>query len=189
MPISRKALEANGFANIGRFGRICKQTCQMQAKIDGSAGSPGGGDLVVSDDTLVGQDVGKLPGDREMGGVAACGQEPAVKKDHRGGADRREPTTRGVLLQDQFTDPRVRSQVFHPSAAGQENEVIVASQDSRQRGVGVRGDAAASGDMNPVGQRGGGDLNAGTAQQIHGRKGLDFLKSFGKRNEYGRHNG
>ena len=102
MPILRKALEANSFADFRRFVLRGQQGDQMQPKLHSRAGSARGGDFPVGDDAFVGEDVRQFVGDREVRRIPPIGEYAGVVQHGRCGADGREPAVGGVLLAHDF---------------------------------------------------------------------------------------
>lgn len=149
-----------------------------ETKFEGGAGAAGGEDAAVDDDFFGAEEMGKFLGDGEMGGVAAAGEQAGIVEDGGGGADGGEPAAGGMLPQYQFADTRVGAEVFYPGTAGEEHAVEVAGEDGRKRGVGVKRDGVAAGDMDALGQGGGEDLGPGAPEQVDGRHRLYFLKTF-----------
>jgi nucleoside-diphosphate-sugar epimerase len=122
-----------------------------------------------------------------MRGVAATGEQAGIVQDGGRGADGGEPAAGGVLPLHEGAHAGVGAQVFHARAAGEKNAVEVARQHGGEGGVGMHRDTAAAGDMDLFAERGGGDFDAGAAQQVDGRGQLDFLEIVGKDCENGGH--
>jgi nucleoside-diphosphate-sugar epimerase len=87
----------------------------------------------------------------------------------------------------QFAHPRIGAQVFDSRTARQKDAIEEPRGHSGQRRVGVNRDAAATSNMNVVGQRGDGDISARAAQQIDRRNGLNLLEAFRQDCENGGH--
>jgi nucleoside-diphosphate-sugar epimerase len=124
-----------------------------------------------------------------MRGVAMPGEQAGIVQDGGCGANGGEPAASGVLPLHEGAHARVGAQVFHARAAREKNAVEIARQHGVEGGIGMHRDAAAAGDMNLFAERGGGDFDAGAAQQVDGRGRLDFLETVGKDCENGGHCG
>lgn len=99
--------------------------------------------------------------------------------DHGGcGANGGKPAAGGVVGKHGGTHTRVGPQEFHAGAAGKEEKVEEPVADRGERGVGMKGDAIATGDMNGLAQGGDGHLNAGAAQQIDRGDGFQLFEAF-----------
>ena len=118
-------------------------------------------------------------------GVAASGEQAAIVEHGRCRTDCREPAPFPMMAENYFADPRISTQVFHASAAGEKNEIEQFLLHGTERDIAVGGDAAASGGVPVFGERRDRHLDAGAAQQIYGREGFDLLKLFRQDYEHG----
>ena len=143
--------------------------------------------MAVGYDSFVGKNVGEFSGDRIVGCVAATGQQPAIVEYGRRGADRGQPAPGGVLPQHALADAFVGAEEFGPSAAGQEDQVVVAVHRFEERSIGLNHDIAAPSGMAMGGERGGRDRNAGPTQQINGSECLDFFETIGEGDKHRGH--
>lgn len=113
-----------------------------------------------------------------MRGVAAPREQSGIMEEQGSRTDGREPAICGSITPTQGGDPRIRSELFHVWASGEEKAVhCVILGKALQKGVAAQDDARATGDFQCSGGGAKTDLNAGTAEQVHGGDGLDFLKT------------
>lgn len=91
------------------------------------------------------------------------------------------------MVQDEFSHPRICPQVLNPRAAWQEEAVVNSSFDRREGGIRVERDATPTRNVDAVGEGGHGYIRAGATQEIDRSDGFDFLKTFSKDCENGRH--
>lgn len=114
-------------------------------------------------------------------------KEAGVVQDGGRGADGGEPAVGAVLMEHKFADAWIGPEMFHAGTSGKEDAIVVAGERSGQSGIGVAGDSRTTGDVNALGESGDGYLDFAATQEVDRGNGFNFLKTFGKNCENGRH--
>lgn len=147
----------------------------FQGKGDGGAGAAGGDHVAIAHHRLALEHRREFRLDRKMRRVFAAEQHAGVLQHRRGGADRGEDAARGGLALHEFDDRRRRAQMFHARAARQYDRIVIPFERTGQVGVGFEGDVAPASDS-PLGPEAGDrDRDAGAAEKIDRRHGLDLF--------------
>ena len=179
-----KVLGADRFGDLGGLFGGEEFFDQGEAEIQGGAGAAGGDQAAVDDDAFVGEDRGEFVGDGEVRGITFACEESGVVKGGGRGADGGEPAAgRGVLFRER-RDAGIGAEVFHAGAAGEKEQVEGAiRRHGGERGIGVHREAAASGDVDAVAERGDDDVGSSATEDIDGRDGFDLFKTLWQNDE------
>ena len=110
--------------------------------------------------------------------------------EHGGrGANRSQPSTGGMVGEDDGAHTGISAQELHTGATGKKKQIEESIANGGQRSVRVKGNPIAAGRVDGLAESGDGDFDTGTAQQIDGRDGFQFLESIRENRKGGGHAG
>ncbi len=164
--------------DLGGFFGSEKFFDEHETEIESGAGTTRGDEALIHNHALAGHDRCELTGHGEMRRVSFSGQQTGIVQNCGRSADGGQPAAGISLSPDKRNDAWISTEIFHTRTSGEDEKIEGASLGQRgKRGVRMQGDAAASGDMDSVGQRSDDHLGTGAPQQIDGGDGFNFLKT------------
>lgn len=182
-------LGANGLGDFLRPFPTAEFFDQEDSEIDGGARASGREDAAVGHGAFIGEEGGEFGGDGEVRGVAASGKQACVVQHGGSGADGGEPASGVVVGEHGGANARIGAKEFYAGTAGEEEEIEEFVADGGERRVGVEREGVAAGDVDGLAERGDGDSDAGTAQEVDGGDGFEFFDAFGENGQNGGHDG